>query len=83
MRKVLRKNTTDLQCAGLVASIGCPRRLEICNEFGRKLTRRRLRYTECSIAEKLRTERSRAAAVASGWLHEAAIACGLTHEVAA
>lgn len=67
MRKQLRKNTTDLQCAGLVASIGCPRRLEICNDFGRKLTRRRLHYVESDLAAANRTERSRIAAIASGW----------------
>jgi hypothetical protein len=72
MRKVLRKKTTDLQCAGLVASIGCPRRLEICNEFGRKLPRRRLRYTESDLAAQQRMERSRVAALASGWIFEAA-----------
>lgn len=68
MRKQLRKNTTDLQCAGLVASIGCPRRLEICNEFGRKLPRRRLHYTESHQAAENRMARSRAAAEASGWI---------------
>jgi len=72
MRKTLRKNTTALQCAGLVASIGCPRRLEICNEFGRKLSRRRLNYVESELAAANRAARSHAAALASGWIFEAA-----------
>jgi len=37
----LKKNTTDQQCAGFVASIGCPRRLELCNDFGRRINKRR------------------------------------------
>jgi len=60
----MKRKTTELQCAGLVASIGCPRRLEICNELGRRsLPAGPMRY---------RTEQQRAAeysamALTSGW----------------
>lgn len=40
MKKVQR-TTTDTQLANFVVSIGCPRRLELCNEFGRKINKRR------------------------------------------
>ncbi|WP_219117113.1 hypothetical protein [Janthinobacterium sp. UMAB-56] len=50
------KTTNDGHCAGLVASIGCPRRLEICNSFGASLPRGRLQYLECGAAAALRAE---------------------------
>lgn len=53
-----KRNTTNLQCAGLVASIGCPRIWEICNDFGRKLSRRRYIYRTEEAAAKLRDERA-------------------------
>ena len=59
MRKpALKKNTTNLQCAGLVARIGCPRIWEICNDFGRKLSRRRYIYRTEAVAAQLRAERA-------------------------
>lgn len=68
MNNGLKKNTTDLQCAGLVASIGCPRRLEICNGFGRKLPTGAFVFR----TEEQAQERRRAAAQASGWIFDAA-----------
>ena len=50
------KATNDGHCAGLVASIGCPRRLEICNSFGASLPCGRLQYLECGAAAALRAE---------------------------
>ncbi|NHQ93347.1 hypothetical protein [Janthinobacterium lividum] len=50
------KTTNDSHCAGLVASIGCPRRLEICNSFGTSLPRGQLQYLECGAAAVLRAE---------------------------
>ncbi|MDN2710650.1 hypothetical protein O0880_14590 [Janthinobacterium sp. SUN118] len=50
------KTTNDSHCAGLVASIGCPRRLEICNSFGASLPRGRLQYVESGAAAALRAE---------------------------
>ena len=50
------KATSDGHCAGLVASIGCPRRLEICNSFGAALPRGQLRYLECGTADAMRAE---------------------------
>lgn len=50
------KTTNDSHCAGLVASLGCPRRLEICNSFGADLPRGRLQYVECGAAAALRAE---------------------------
>jgi len=61
----MKRKTTELQCAGLVASIGCPRRLEICNELGRRtLPVGQLRYR----TEQQRDAENRAAAAASGWV---------------
>lgn len=67
MRKTLRKNTTALQCAGFVASIGCPRHLEICQDFGRKLKRRRYVFR----TEEAAAQRRRDRAEASGWVFAA------------
>lgn len=39
--KKIKRNTNDNQLGGFVASIGSPRRLELCNEFGRKIDKRR------------------------------------------
>ena len=50
------KATNDGHCAGLVASIGCPRRLEICNSFGASLPSGMLKYLECGAAEAMRAE---------------------------
>ena len=63
--KIMKRKTTELQCAGLVASIGCPRRLEICNELGRRtLPAGQLRYR----TEQQRAIENRAATAASGWV---------------
>lgn len=63
---MLTKSTTDTQCGNFIVSIGCPRRLEICNEFGRPAPRGTLMYsTEAQVAK-----RRRDAAVASGWVFE-------------
>ena len=51
---VATKATNDGHCAGLVASIGCPRRLEICNSFGAGLPSGQLKYLECGAAEAMR-----------------------------
>jgi hypothetical protein len=60
----MKRKTTELQCAGLVASIGCPRRLEICNELGRRaLPTGQLRYR----TEQQRVTERAEAALASGW----------------
>ncbi len=56
---VATKTTNDGHCAGLVASIGCPRRLEICNSFGATLPRGRLQYLECGAADATRAEAAR------------------------
>lgn len=53
---VATKTTNDGHCAGLVASIGCPRRLEICNSFGANLPRGQLKYLECGAADAMRAE---------------------------
>lgn len=67
MKKQLTKNTTDLQCASFVASIGCPRHLEVCQEFGRKLKRRRYVFRTEEAAAQRRRERAEAA----GWVFAA------------
>jgi len=41
-------------CAGLIASIGCPRRLEICNSFGAGLPSGQMKYLDCGAAEAMR-----------------------------
>lgn len=47
------KNTTATQCAGFVASIGCPHRLEICHDYGRALPAGELTYrTEHEAAQR-------------------------------
>jgi len=53
---VATKTTNDGHCAGLVASIDCPRRLEICNSFGATLPRGQLKYLECGAADAMRAE---------------------------
>jgi len=60
----MKRKTTELQCAGLVASIGSPRRLELCSELGRRqLPAGPFRYR----TEQQRAAENRAAAAASGW----------------
>ncbi len=41
---MVKFNTTGLQRANFVVSIGCPRRLEICNEDSRVLPTGQLTY---------------------------------------
>ena len=53
------KTINDSHRAALVASIGCPRRLEICNSFGTTLPRGRLQYLECGAADAMRGEAAR------------------------
>lgn len=67
MKKQLAKNTTASQCAAFVASIGCPRHLEICQDFGRKLSRRRYVFRTEEAAAQRRSERAKA----SGWVFAA------------
>lgn len=53
------KTINDSHRAALVASIGCPRRLEICNSFGATLPRGRLQYLECGAPDAMRAEAAR------------------------
>jgi len=61
----MKRKTTELQCAGLVASIGCPRHLEIYNELGRSsLPTGPLRYR----TDQQRSAENSAMALTSGWV---------------
>lgn len=53
------KRVTDGHRAGLVASIGCPRRLEICHAYGRKPLAGSMAYEECGAAEARREQATR------------------------